>query len=102
MRVQSLAPLSGSRTGCCRELWSTLQIGLRSGVAVAVVQAGSRSLDPTPNLGTSTGLWCSPKKTDRKEGRKKEREREGERKREGGRKEERRKREEFSVVVQWK
>ena len=40
-----------------------LQTRLRSGVAVAVVQASSCSSDLTPNLGTSICCGCSPKKT---------------------------------------
>ena len=35
---------------------------LRSGIAVAVVQAGSYSSDLTPSLGTSLCLGCGPKK----------------------------------------
>ena len=35
---------------------------LRSGVAMAVVQAGSNSSDSTPSLGTSICLECSLKK----------------------------------------
>ena len=35
---------------------------LGSGVAVAVVQAGSYSSDETPSLGTSICCQCGPKK----------------------------------------
>ena len=38
---------------------------LGSGVAVAVVEAGSCSSDWTPSLGTSICFGCSPKKTKR-------------------------------------
>ena len=39
---------------------------LRSGVAVAVVEAGSYSSDSTPSLGTSISRRCSRKKTKEK------------------------------------
>ena len=45
LRVWSLVSLSGLRIWHCCELWCKLQMRLRSGVAVAVVQAGSNSLD---------------------------------------------------------
>ena len=35
---------------------------LRSGIAVAVAEAGGYSSDGTPSLGTSTGRGCGPKK----------------------------------------
>ena len=38
------------------------QIRLRSGIAVAVAQAGSCSSSSTPNLGTCTCPGCSPKR----------------------------------------
>ena len=46
------------------ELWSKLQVQLRSGmtVAVAVAVTDSCSSDLTPSLGTSISLWCGPKK----------------------------------------
>ena len=44
-QVQSLASFSGLRIWRCHELWCRLQTQLRSGVAVAVVQAGSCSSD---------------------------------------------------------
>ena len=62
MRVQSLASLGGLGTQCCRELWCRSQTWLRSGVAVAVVQASSYSSDLTPGLRTSTCRRCGPKK----------------------------------------
>ena len=54
--VQSLALLSGLRIWHCCELWCRLPTLLGSGVAVAVVQAGSYSSDWTPSLGTSICL----------------------------------------------
>ena len=39
-----------------------MQLRIGSGIAVAVVQAGSCSSDCTPSLGTSTGFGCGPKK----------------------------------------
>ena len=39
-RVRSLASLSGLIIRHCRELWCRLKTQLRSGVAVAVLQAG--------------------------------------------------------------
>ena len=50
----------------CRELWCRLQMWLGSGVAVAMVWAGSCSSDSTPSLGTSICHWCSPKKKGKK------------------------------------
>ena len=47
---------------------------LGSGVAVAVVKAGSYSSDSTPSLGTSICCECGPKKTKNKNRREKERE----------------------------
>ena len=46
--VRSLALLSGLRIRCHCELQCRLQTRLRSGVAVALVQAGSNSSDQTP------------------------------------------------------
>ena len=43
-------------------LWCRLQTQLGSGVAVAVVQAGSRSSDSPPSLGISISGRCGPKK----------------------------------------
>ena len=61
--VQSLASLGGLRIQHCGELWCRSQIQVRSGVAVAVVQASSHSSDLTPSLGTSICHRCGPKKT---------------------------------------
>ena len=46
---------------CC-ELWYRSQTWLRSGVAMAVVQASSYSSDPTPSLGTSICFDYGPRK----------------------------------------
>ena len=62
IQVRSLASLSGLRIWCCCELWYSSQIWLGSGVAVAVVQANSCSLDKMPILGTSICCRCGPKK----------------------------------------
>ena len=61
--VQSLAPLSGLRIRRCHKLLCRCQTWLGSGVAVAVVWAGSCSSDCTPSLGTSICRRCSPKET---------------------------------------
>ena len=45
LQVQSLASLSGLRIWCCYDLWCRLQMWLRTGATVAVVQAGSCSSD---------------------------------------------------------
>jgi len=63
MRVRSLALLSGLRMRCCREPWCRSKTRLRSGIAVAAVQADSYSSDSAPNLGTSVYHGCGPKKT---------------------------------------
>ena len=63
MQVQSLVPLSGLWIWCCCELWCRSETWLGSGVAVAVVYAGSCSSDLTPSLGTSMCRECGPKKT---------------------------------------
>ena len=52
-QVQHLASLRGLRIRHCHELWCKLQMRLGSGVAVAVLEAGSWSSDSTPSLGTS-------------------------------------------------
>ena len=70
LRVRSLAPLSGLRIQHCHELWCRSQ----TGIAVAVVQAGSYSSVLTPSLGTSRCYQCSPKKTKKTEKKKKEEE----------------------------
>ena len=46
---------------CC-ELWCGSQTLLRSGIAVAVAQAGGYSSNCTPSLGTSICCGCGPKK----------------------------------------
>ena len=62
LRVQSLALLSGWGIQHSRELVCRLQMQLKSGVAVAVVQADSCSSDLTPSLGTSICCGCGTKK----------------------------------------
>ena len=59
----SLALLSGLRIWRCRKLPCRSQKWLGSGIAVAVVQAGSYNANSTPSLGTSMCCTCSPKKT---------------------------------------
>ena len=59
--VQSLASLSELRIQHCHELQCRLQMRLRSGIAMAVLQAGSCSSDLTPSLGTSIYLRCDPR-----------------------------------------
>ena len=59
--VRSLASLIGLRIRHCHELWCRSQTQLKSGVAVAVVQAGSCSSNSTPSLGTSRCPKCGPK-----------------------------------------
>ena len=61
-QIPSLASLGGWRIWCCHELWCRSQMQLGSGVAVAVVQAGSNNSTETPSLGTSICRGCSPKK----------------------------------------
>ena len=51
--VQSLAPLSGLRIWCCHKIQCISQMWLGSGVAVAVVLAGSCSSNSSPSFGTS-------------------------------------------------
>ena len=63
MRVQSLASLSGLRIQRCYKLWCRSQARPRSGIAVAVSQAGSYSSNWTPSLGASIRCRCSPEKT---------------------------------------
>ena len=50
---------------CC-ELQYRLQMQLRSGIAVTVVQASRCSSNSTPSLGTSICHGCSPKKQKKK------------------------------------
>ena len=66
LRVQSLASLSGLRIQHCRKLWCRSQTRLRSGVAMAVVQARGYGSYWTPRLGTSICCGCGPKKTKKK------------------------------------
>ena len=66
MRTRIWSLLSRSRIRCCRELWCRLQTWLRSGVAVALAQAGSCSSYVTPSLATSICCECGPKKTKKK------------------------------------
>ena len=62
VRVQSLASLSGVRIPPCRKLRHRSQMQLRSGVAVAVVQACTCSSILTPGLETSICHRCSSEK----------------------------------------
>ena len=62
MQVQSLALFRGLRIQHSRELWCRLQMQLRSGVSVAVMQAGGYSSNSTPSLGTSICLRYGPEK----------------------------------------
>ena len=52
----------GSKIRCCCELCCRLQTWLKSGVAMAVVQASSYSSDSTPSLGTSMCHGCGTKR----------------------------------------
>ena len=61
--VPSLASLSGLRIRRCHELWCSLQMRLRSHVAVAVPQDDSYNSDSTPSLGTFICCQFSPTKT---------------------------------------
>ena len=61
--VPSLASSSGLRIQRCQELWCRSKTRLGSGVAVAVLEAGSCISDWTPSLGTSIYRGCSPRKT---------------------------------------
>ena len=45
----------------CRELWCRSQMQLRSGIAVAVVQASGYGSNSIPSLGTSMCCRCGPK-----------------------------------------
>ena len=62
LRVRSLASLSGLGIWCFHGLWCRLQAWLGSGVAVALVWAGSSSSNETPSLGS---CGCHPKKNKR-------------------------------------
>ena len=59
-QVQSLTSLNGLRIWRCHELWCRSQMWPRSGIAVAVAQAGSYGSDLTPSLGISICCRCSP------------------------------------------
>ena len=63
IQVQSLPSLSGLWIRCCCKLWCRSQTQLRSGVAMAVVQASSYSSNWTPSLGTSISCKYGPKRT---------------------------------------
>ena len=69
LRVRSLALLSGLRIHCCCELWCRSQIQLWSGIAVAVMQAGSCSSILTLSLGTSLCHGVAQKKKKKKKSR---------------------------------
>ena len=58
--VPSLASLSALRIQCCHELWCRSQTWLRSGIAMAVAEAGSYNSTQTPSLGTSICCGCGP------------------------------------------
>ena len=62
MWVQSLASLNGLGIQHCCKLQPRLHMWLKSGIAVAVVQAGSCSSDLTPHLRRSICHKCGPKK----------------------------------------
>ena len=64
--VGSLSLLSGSRIWHCSEPWCRLQTWLRSGIAVAVAQAGSCNSNLAPSLGISIWCRCGPKKQKKK------------------------------------
>ena len=66
MQAPSRALLSGLRVWSCPELWCRWQMRIRSGVALAGVEAGSCSSNWTPSLGTSMCLRGGPRK-DKKE-----------------------------------
>ena len=57
--VRSLTSLGGLKMRHCGELWCWSQPWLRSGVAVAVAEAGSCSSDSATSLGISIGCRCS-------------------------------------------
>ena len=67
MLVRCLAPITGLRIPCCCQLWRSLQKQLRSGVAVAVVSAGSCSSDLTFSLGICHMLYAMVAAIKRKE-----------------------------------
>ena len=61
IQVQSLALLSGIRIQRYHKLQCGSQVQLRSGMVMAVAQAGNYSSDLTPSLGTSICYRYSPK-----------------------------------------
>ena len=65
-RVGSLAPLTGLRIQHCGKLWCRAQKQIRSGVVVAVAEAGSYNSDLTPSLGTSMCHGYGPKSKKKK------------------------------------
>ena len=64
--VGSLASLNGLRIWHGQELWCRSQTRPGSGIAVAVVKAGSCSSNWTPSLGTSICHGCDQKKKKKK------------------------------------
>ena len=60
--VQSMASISGLGIWHCCELWCRSQMQVKSGIAVAVMQASGYSSDYTPSLGTSICLGGGPRK----------------------------------------
>ena len=58
----SIPGLSRLRIWHCHELWCRSKTRLRSGIAVAVVQAGGCRSNSTLSLGTSICHGCGPKK----------------------------------------
>ena len=71
MQVRSLALLGGFRIWCCHEWWCRSQTWIGSGVDVAVAVGWQLTSDLTPSLGTSICLGSCPKKTGKKEEKKK-------------------------------
>ena len=71
LRIQTLASLSGLRIWRCHELWCWSQTRLRSGVAVAVVQAAATALIRPLAWETSGCRGYSPIKTKDKRQKKK-------------------------------
>ena len=65
------ASLSGLRIQCCYELLCRWQVRLRSGIAVAAVQARSCSSNSTLSVGSSICHRYSPKKEKKKKKKKK-------------------------------
>ena len=65
MQFRSLASLSGWGIRCC-ELWCRLQTWLRSHCGCGCGVGRQHSSDWTPNLRTSIGYRCGPKKQKKK------------------------------------